>query len=70
MAPDTQLRIFHPESGCPQTFFLGTRISEQAVQASWNVAATASPTASLACVPAWHEELPKWRGSHLVIERL
>jgi hypothetical protein len=50
--------------------FLGTRISEQAVQASWNVAAAASPTASLACVPAWHEELPKWRGLHLVIERL
>ncbi len=36
--------------------FLGKRISEQAVQASWNVAASASPTASLACVPAWHED--------------
>ena len=35
---------------------LGKRISEQAVQASWNVAATASPTASLACVPTWHED--------------
>src|ERR1700735_251230 len=34
---------------------LGKRVSEQAVQASWNVAATASATASLACVPAWHE---------------
>src|ERR1700760_4368267 len=32
---------------------LGKRVSEQAVQASWNVAAGASPTASLACVPAW-----------------
>jgi len=35
---------------------LGNRISEQAVQASWNVAAGASPTASLACVPTWHED--------------
>jgi len=35
---------------------LGKRISEQAVQASWNIAATASATASLACVPAWHED--------------
>ena len=36
--------------------FLGKRISEAAVQASWNVAASASPTASLACVPTWHED--------------
>jgi non-heme chloroperoxidase len=36
--------------------FLGKRVSEQAVQASWNVAAGASATASLACVPAWHED--------------
>jgi non-heme chloroperoxidase len=36
--------------------YLGKRVSEQAVQASWNVAAGASPTASLACVPAWHED--------------
>jgi non-heme chloroperoxidase len=36
--------------------FLGKRISEQAVEASWNVAASASPTASLACVPTWHED--------------
>ncbi|MFY9727407.1 MAG: alpha/beta hydrolase [Bryobacteraceae bacterium] len=35
---------------------LGKRVSEQAVQASWNVAAAASATASLACVPAWHED--------------
>lgn len=35
---------------------LGKRISEQAVQASWNVAAIASATASLACVPTWHED--------------
>ena len=35
---------------------LGKRISEQAVQASWNIAAGASATASLACVPTWHED--------------
>ena len=35
---------------------LGKRVSEQAVQASWNVAAGASATASLACVPTWHED--------------
>jgi non-heme chloroperoxidase len=38
---------------------LGTRISEQAVQASWNIAATASATASFACVPTWHEDFRK-----------
>jgi non-heme chloroperoxidase len=36
--------------------FLGKRISEQAVQASWSVAAGASAAASLACVPTWHED--------------
>ena len=36
--------------------FLGKRISEQAIQASWNVAAGASATASLACVPTWLED--------------
>jgi len=36
--------------------FLGKRITEQAVQASWNVAADASAAASLACVPTWHED--------------
>ena len=35
---------------------LGKRISEQAVQASWNIAASSSATASLACVSAWHED--------------
>jgi non-heme chloroperoxidase len=35
------------------------RVSEQAVQASWNVAAACSATASLACVPAWHEDFRK-----------
>lgn len=35
---------------------LGKRVSEQTVQASWNVAAGSSATASLACVPTWHED--------------
>jgi non-heme chloroperoxidase len=35
---------------------LGTRVSEQAVQASWNVASIASGIASVACVPTWHED--------------
>jgi non-heme chloroperoxidase len=35
---------------------LGKRVSERAVQASWNVAAGSSATASLACVPTWHED--------------
>ncbi len=35
---------------------LGKRVSEQAVQASWNVAAGCSAIASLACVPTWHED--------------
>jgi non-heme chloroperoxidase len=39
--------------------FLGKRITEQAVQASWNVAANASATASYACVPTWYEDFRK-----------
>jgi non-heme chloroperoxidase len=35
---------------------LGKSVSEQAIQASWNVAAGASATASLACVATWHED--------------
>jgi pimeloyl-ACP methyl ester carboxylesterase len=35
---------------------LGKRVSEQVVQASWNIAASASATASLVCVPTWHED--------------
>ncbi|HEY2512903.1 MAG TPA: alpha/beta hydrolase [Polyangiaceae bacterium] len=38
---------------------LGKRISEQAVQASWNVAASASSFASFACVPTWGEDFRK-----------
>jgi len=39
--------------------FLGKRISDQAVKASWNLAASASALASLACVPTWHEDFRK-----------
>ena len=35
---------------------LGKRVSEEAVRASWNIAAAASPAAALACVPTWHED--------------
>jgi non-heme chloroperoxidase len=36
--------------------FLGTRISEDAVRDSWNVAASASPVATYACPPTWHTD--------------
>src|ERR1700676_4890368 len=39
----------------PDVFF-GKPGREQAVQDSWNVAAAASATASLACVRTWHED--------------
>jgi len=35
---------------------MGKRVSEQTVQASWNVAVASSATATLACVPTWHED--------------
>ena len=35
---------------------LGKRVSAQTIQASWNVAAGASATATLACVPTWGED--------------
>jgi non-heme chloroperoxidase len=38
---------------------MGKRVSEQTVQASWNVAALASATASYACVSTWHEDFRK-----------
>jgi len=39
--------------------FLNKRVSEQVMQASWNVASGASATASLVCVPTWHEDFRK-----------
>ena len=38
---------------------LGKRVSEEVLRSSWNVAAASSPTASLACVPTWHEDFRK-----------
>jgi non-heme chloroperoxidase len=38
---------------------LGKRVSEQAIQASWNIAAGSSATASFASVSAWHEDFRK-----------
>ena len=38
---------------------LGKRVSEETVRASWNLAASASATASLACVATWHEDFRK-----------
>src|ERR1700756_4173234 len=51
-------------SGFLQNFYntdalLGKRVSEQVVQASWKIAASASPIASLACVPTWYEDFRK-----------
>jgi non-heme chloroperoxidase len=39
--------------------YLGKRISQEAVDASWNVAASASAIASYACVPTWGEDFRK-----------
>jgi pimeloyl-ACP methyl ester carboxylesterase len=38
---------------------LGKRVSEQVVQANWNLAANSSAAASLACVSTWHEDFRK-----------
>jgi pimeloyl-ACP methyl ester carboxylesterase len=38
---------------------LGKRLSDQALQGSWNVAAGASATASLACVRTWYTDFRK-----------
>jgi non-heme chloroperoxidase len=39
--------------------FRGKQISEQVIQLSWNIAAGASPTGTLACVSAWLEDFRK-----------
>ena len=36
--------------------FLGKRVSEEVTRASWNIAAGASATASLACISTWTED--------------
>src|SRR5579863_4168525 len=38
---------------------MGKRVSEQAVQASWNVAVGSSATATLACVSTWYSDFRK-----------
>jgi non-heme chloroperoxidase len=38
---------------------MGKNISEEALRACWNIAASASATASYACVPTWHEDFRK-----------
>ncbi len=50
----------------------GTLVSDQAYQASWNVAASASATAAVACIPTWETDfradLPKIDVPMLVIQ--
>jgi non-heme chloroperoxidase len=50
----------------------GTLVSDQAYQASWNIAAAASATAAVACVPTWETDfradLPKIDVPMLVIQ--
>jgi non-heme chloroperoxidase len=36
--------------------FRGTLVSDQAYQASWNIAAAASATAAVACIPTWETD--------------
>jgi non-heme chloroperoxidase len=49
----------------------GTLVSDQAYQASWNLAVTASATAAVACIPTWETDfradLPKLDVPMLVI---
>jgi pimeloyl-ACP methyl ester carboxylesterase len=51
---------------------LGTLVSEQAYQASWNLAVTASATAAVACIPTWatdfRADLPKIDVPMLVLQ--
>jgi len=51
---------------------LGTLISEQAYQASWNLAVTASATAAVACIPTWgtdfRDDLPEIDVPILVVQ--
>ena len=38
---------------------LGSRVSEQTVQASWNVAMMSSPAATVQCIPTWGTDFRK-----------
>jgi non-heme chloroperoxidase len=50
----------------------GTLVSDQAYQASWNLAVTASATAAVACIPTWttdfRDDLPKIDVPVLVVQ--
>ena len=50
----------------------GTLVSDQAYQASWNIASSASATAAVACIPTWETDfradLPKINVPMLVIQ--
>ncbi|MGO8948976.1 MAG: alpha/beta fold hydrolase [Ktedonobacterales bacterium] len=52
--------------------FRGTLVSDQAYQASWNIASAASATAAVACIPTWETDfradLPKIDVPMLVIQ--
>jgi non-heme chloroperoxidase len=39
--------------------FRGTLVSDQYYQSCWNIAVTASPTASVACIPTWETDFRK-----------
>jgi non-heme chloroperoxidase len=63
--------------GVPATFYnieqlRGTLVSDQAYQASWNLAVTASATAAVACIPTWETDfradLPRIDVPMLVIQ--
>jgi pimeloyl-ACP methyl ester carboxylesterase len=50
----------------------GTLVSDQAFQASWNLAVAASATAAVACIPTWatdfRDDLPKIDVPMLVVQ--
>jgi non-heme chloroperoxidase len=50
----------------------GTLVSDQALQASWNIATAASATAAVACIPTWQtdfrDDLPKIDVPVLVVQ--
>jgi non-heme chloroperoxidase len=52
--------------------FRGTRVSDQYYQACWNIAASASPAGTVACIPTWETDfradLPKIDVPVLVIQ--
>ena len=42
----------------------GTMVSDQAYQASWNLAVSASATAAVACIPTWETDLTSDHVAH------